>query len=442
MLAAKSIPRDDRLPHLATVASESAMGALFANTMEPGWTLRRCRIKEARYYPGQSCLVAYTLKCANPSGEAVNLSIFGRAFGAEAVPEAFRNRAPLVTPMGRIPSYVPQLALALWTFPDDPGIFGLASIWRRGGTLFDAPDVLVHTPWQGRRPGLETVLVSYVPTKRCILRYDRVDHAQPESFYGKVYAAEDARVLFGQMQELWDYAARQAPELHLARPLGCDAGLNAVWQSSPGGDSLLEVLDQQDVPQVMRRVAAALAAVHRAPLELARTLKLEDETQKLERARSALLRFYPSLAPAIEATLLPLLESAPDEIERPVPVHGDFHCNQVLVRDDRVALIDFDLLGLGDPLHDVGRFLSRFRAYAAGRLHADQILQAERAFLSAYEILVPWRVDRARLAWIEAALLVNRQALKPVKKLAASGSDPVAEMLAMAARIAAGQERP
>lgn len=440
MLAASSIPRDDRLPHLATVASESAMGALFAAYLDVGWTLRRCRIKEARYYPGQNCLLAYTLKCASDSGETANLSLFGRAFGAEVVPESFRSRAPLATPMGRIPSYLPQIALALWTFPDDPGILGLASVWRRGGTTFDVPDVLVHAPWQGRRPGLETVLVSYVPTKRCILRYDRVDHAQPESFYGKVYAQEDAQILFQQMQDLWDYARQDAPELHLARPLGCDPGLNAVWQSSPGGDSLLEVLDQQDVPQLLRRVGAALAAVHRAPLRPAREWKLDDETQKLERARAALLRFYPGLATAIENTLTPLIETVPEEVQHPVPVHGDFHCNQVLVRDDRVALIDFDLFGRGDPLHDLGRFLSRFRAYASGRLHSDQVVAAQRAFLSAYEILVPWRVDRKRLAWIQAALLVNRQALKPVKKLAASSSEPVAEMLAMAAAIASGRE--
>jgi hypothetical protein len=39
-----------------------------------------------------------------------------------------------------------------------------------------------------------------------------------------------------------------------------------------------------------------------------------------------------------------------------------------------------------------------------------------------------------------AVLLVNRQALKPVKKLSAGGPEPVATMLAEAERIATGQD--
>jgi hypothetical protein len=94
---------------------------------------------------------------------------------------------------------------------------------------------------------------------------------------------------------------------------------------------------------------------------------------------------------------------------------------------------------MGDPLHDVARFLSRFRAYAHGKLSPAQLERAEQSFLATYEILVPWRVDRRRLAWLRAALLVNRQALKAVKKLSAGGPEPVAEMLETAAAIARGR---
>jgi aminoglycoside phosphotransferase (APT) family kinase protein len=283
-------------------------------------------------------------------------------------------------------------------------------------------------------------LVSYVPAKRCILRYDQLDHAQPESFYGKVYAHDDAARLFAQMQALWDYSQRRAPELVLARPLGCDPKSNALWQSSPGGEALLEVMDPETLPDIMRRVAAALAALHRADVEPERIWSVQDETVKLERARAALGRFYPTLVPQIDTVLGALVHSAPPEAARRVPVHGDFHCNQVLVRDDRVAIIDFDLCGRGDPLHDVARFLSRFRAYARGRLSADVFDRAQESFLSTYEILVPWTVDRRRLAWWMAVLLVNRQALKAVKKLSTGAAEPLAEMLAMAAAMARDEE--
>ena len=439
MLAASNIPTDEALPQLATIANEAAMGGHFATHLDPGWELSRCRIREARYYPGAACLLAYHLTLASPSGEETVITLFGRAFGAETVPEAFRARPPLATAAGRLPSFLPQLGLALWIFPDDPGILGLASVWRRGGAHFDTPGVLVDPPWQGRRPGLETAIQSYVPAKRCILRYDRLDHANPEPFFGKVYANEDARALYAQMQELWRHSRGAAPELVLARPLGCDPRSNAVWQSSPGGDPLLEVLGSIDLPAVMRRVAAALAALHRADLHPARVWSVADETAKLERARVALGRFYPALRRQIDGVLGGLIASTPGEAARLVPVHGDFHCNQILVQDDRVAVIDFDLFGCGDPLHDVGRFLSRFRAYTHGKLDEAAVERAEANFLGTYEILVPWRVDRRRLEWLMAVLLVNRQALKPVKKLSAGGPEPVATMLAEAQRIAMGR---
>jgi hypothetical protein len=442
MLAASDIPLDERLPHLAVIASETAMAAYFGAQLAPGWTVRRCRIKEARYYPGTTCLVTYHLKLGRGVEEPTVLTLYGRAFGDEPVPEPFRNRPPLATAAGDLPSWMQDLGLALWTFPKDPGMPGLAAVWRSNGALFDRQDALEHAPWTGKRPGLECVVVSYVPAKRCILRYDRLDHARPEPFYGKVYGAhEDVRVLYRQMQDLWRYAERDAPELRLARPLGCIPELNAAWQSSPGGESLLEALDAIDLPAVMRRTAAALAALHRAPLRPARRWSIADEATKLERARWALGRFYPALAPQTDAVLDNLLARVPGECDRPVPVHGDFHCNQVLVQPDRVAIIDFDLFGSGDPLHDVARFLSRFRAYAHNKLSAAELDAAEQSFLGTYEILVPWKADRRRLTWLMAALLVNRQALKAVKKLSAGGPEPVAEMLETAAGLAARGRR-
>jgi aminoglycoside phosphotransferase (APT) family kinase protein len=190
---------------------------------------------------------------------------------------------------------------------------------------------------------------------------------------------------------------------------------------------------------VMRRVAAALAALHRSELQPARRWRIEEEAVKLGRTRQARARFYPMLQPQVDSVLARLQATAPAEATRLVPVHGDFHCNQVLVDADRVAVIDFDLFGLGDPLHDVARFLSRFRAYAHGKLTVPLIDQCQASFLSTYEILVPWRVDRRRLGWLMATLLVNRQVLKAVKRLSGGGPHPVERLLEEAAQLGSGR---
>jgi aminoglycoside phosphotransferase len=440
MLPASKIPVDSGVPQLGLIANEGAMATLFGAHLLPGWTLARCHIKEVRYYPGATCLLSYHLRLEAEGREESTLVLHARAFGAEPVPDAFRTRPPLSTPAGRLPSFLPQLGLALWMFPDDPGILGLAEVWRRGGAVFDRPGILEHSPWPGRRPAIDSTVVSYVPAKRCILRYDRLDLERPDPVFGKVYANEDARQLYAQMRDLWEYAGRAAPELVLARPLGYDPGSNALWQSSPGGEPMLEALGAVDLPATMRRVAAALAALHRADVRPSRVWSGEEEHTKLERARAALLRFYPSLGREIESVLGAILATGPGSPPRQVPVHGDFHCNQVLVQEDRVAVIDFDLFGLGDPLHDVARFLSRFRAFTTDRMPVEDARRAIESFVSTYEILVPWRLDRRRLGWLAAALLVNRQALKPVKKLSAGGLESVAEMLETAAAFARGGE--
>ncbi|MFQ5600650.1 MAG: phosphotransferase family protein, partial [Candidatus Krumholzibacteriia bacterium] len=333
-----------------------------------------------------------------------------------------------------------QASLALWQFPDDPGVLGIGDVWRRGGALFDHPGLLDVTPWSGRRPPVETALVRYVPSKRVVLRYEFQDGDRSTCFYGKVYGEADAGSLYAETCELWEWSRSHAPEVHLAQPLGCDTRLNAVWQASPGGEPLLALLGTIDLPRATRRVAAALAALHRGEVRASRTAHIDEEARKLERARAALLRFYPMLEREITATLDRLIGSAPPEPEEPRPIHGDFHCNQVLLHNDRVSIIDFDLRAMGDPLLDVARFLSRFRAYTQGEMLEADAVRSQKLFLSTYEILVPWDVDRGRLAWLMAALLINRQILKSVKKLSTGGPEPVAALLAAADGIAQGRD--
>jgi hypothetical protein len=75
-----------------------------------------------------------------------------------------------------------------------------------------------------------------------------------------------------------------------------------------------------------------------------------------------------------------------------------------------------------------------------GKMSEDVARRAQESFLSTYEILVPWHVNRRRLAWLMAVLMVNRQVLKSVKKLSTAGPEPVAELLATADAIARGSD--
>jgi hypothetical protein len=439
MLVPSQIPLDDHLPQLTEVASESVMRALFTAHFEPGWSLKRLRIKEARYHPGMACLLTYQLRCVHTSGEDVRLVLHGRAFAPGDTPSAFSQRPPLATPIGRLPSFLPQANMALWVYPDDPGVLGMADLVRRGSAIFDQP-VLDAPPWSGRRPEIHTEVVRYVPSKRCVLRYE-YEQGGDGAFFGKVYGSHvDAASLYEQMCALYQWAAASASEIRISQPLGCDPHRNAIWQASPGGEPLSSLLSEIDLPDAMRRVAAAVAALHRGPVQPTHTQPVADEWRKLERACAVLLRFYPGLAREIHATLDPLIARQPDEPQALRPIHGDLHCSQVLMQDRHVGIIDFDLYAWGDPLVDVARFLSRFRALVRGVMDESEASAAQESFLGTYEILVPWPMDRPRLGLLMAALMVNRQALKPVKKLAAGSEEHVLAMLSGAIGFQEEQE--
>jgi aminoglycoside phosphotransferase (APT) family kinase protein len=182
----------------------------------------------------------------------------------------------------------------------------------------------------------------------------------------------------------------------------------------------------------MRRIAAAIAALHRGPVQPQRTQPVGEEWDRLQRSRQALLRFYPALAREIHETLDTLLAVQPNEPTERHPIHGDLHSGHILLRDRHVAIIDFDHYAWGDPLLDVARFLSHFRALARGEMDESEAAAAQESFLGTYEILVPWKMDRMRLGALMAALMINHQALKPVMALAADSEEHVLAFLSAA----------
>ncbi|TMQ68934.1 MAG: hypothetical protein E6K80_13315, partial [Candidatus Eisenbacteria bacterium] len=100
-----------------------------------------------------------------------------------------------------------------------------------------------------------------------------------------------------------------------------------------------------------------------------------------------------------------------------VPIHGAFRAEQLLVRDERVAAIDFDDLAEGDPLQDVAEFVAslRYLEITAGRPR-NELARAAALFRARYEAQVPWPCDPSRIAWYAAAYTASKM-LSTVKRL-------------------------
>jgi aminoglycoside phosphotransferase (APT) family kinase protein len=147
---------------------------------------------------------------------------------------------------------------------------------------------------------------------------------------------------------------------------------------------------------------------------------LEESARKIERA-------YPQHAERCAALTRRLQDAVAGLPPVPAgPVHGSFKISHVFDAGGRVAFIDFDGAGIGDPTYDVGRFLAHLAvAGLNSKTDGESIEQAVRAFRDAYGQGVPWGWPDERVRWYTAALLLSSQAYKCVKRMVPERVDAI-----------------
>jgi aminoglycoside phosphotransferase (APT) family kinase protein len=116
----------------------------------------------------------------------------------------------------------------------------------------------------------------------------------------------------------------------------------------------IRIDDPPDLPDFIRQLAAALAAVHSAGITRAQVPFLADVRDTLARTLAAV----PTRPDAYlhEAAVRAALQSAwpPSPVNQPVLLHGDFWPGNVLWRDGRLTgIIDWEDAVFGDPLADL-----------------------------------------------------------------------------------------
>ena len=120
--------------------------------------------------------------------------------------------------------------------------------------------------------------------------------------------------------------------------------------------------------------------------------------------------------PEISAQFVELFSSLRMEGEKlPSPsqavvIHRDFYDKQILYSPDRLTLLDFDNLSLGDPAQDYGNFLAHLALRQLQEpTNADNIAAGNTEFLNGYGIQDENFTRRAR--WWEASALLRLAAI-------------------------------
>jgi aminoglycoside phosphotransferase (APT) family kinase protein len=182
-----------------------------------------------------------------------------------------------------------------------------------------------------------------------------------------------------------------------------------MWlQEKVGGMSATRGMLGSDALSLAPRIAQAAHKIHRCGVTSSRTHNVADELEILESRLLAAAALQPGWAASLTALLencRALAESLPPVF--PCPIHRDFHPGQILVDEDRLWLLDFDLFSHGDPALDVGNFIAHVTELSLRHFGDERHLAGvERELENAYAALDGEGV-RPRIA-IYAALTLAR----------------------------------
>jgi Ser/Thr protein kinase RdoA (MazF antagonist) len=232
---------------------------------------------------------------------------------------------------------------------------------------------------------------------------------------------------FKTMSRLWQAPAFQSAPWTIPRPLSYDAPRHLLWQSALPGSSFWGLHDRIDVAAAWSDMARAAALLH--------TIEFAPPGRSLDALpdgrADVLTENYPELATWRARLMDRLLDrGASFEPIEARSLHGDFHPDQFLIDDHRMALTDFDTAAWGDPAYDPARFTSHVILKTLQRdLDPGTFSEPLGAFLDAYLREAPAGVSRARVCWHTAAQLLGRRVYKIVKQETASPGEKIETML-------------
>jgi hypothetical protein len=170
-------------------------------------------------------------------------------------------------------------------------------------------------------------------------------------------------------RELGATVADRCCGVALAEPLGYAASERAAVWLHASGLPLWHRLRGNDGPRLVRLVGQALRVLHEVDTPQVRvgSRDVRDEAATTLRAGDHIAR----LLPAVGATYDGLLSHIVGKLDR-LPVeeatftHGDVKCDNLMVDDGQVRILDLDRCCTADPALDLGKFIADLRWWCPG----------------------------------------------------------------------------
>jgi hypothetical protein len=233
-------------------------------------------------------------------------------------------------------------------------------------------------------------VLSYKPGTRGTILYnleypsDLTGRGWPDVVIGKTYRGNKGQIAYEGMRALWQSQLAAGDVVTIAEPLAYILDLKVLFQRSIPEERILEdVLKSalsngsraalDELYYFVRKAAVGLAAVHNSKAHYGEVVTWADRVPDVRKIVDRLFVPIPELANAM-TPLLDRLEAldAAQPAEAPVPTHGTFKPEQVLIQGRQIGFIDFDEFCMAEPALDIAVFLAAIKDVG---LTSDDTLQ-------------------------------------------------------------------
>ena len=426
-----NIPADCKFPQLHEIVDPAKLAAKLNQALGPAFAtgerrVSNCAIDHLKYRSAASCVIAFTAIIVDRENrELGQQSFFGKLFRRpqQLAAQAERLQRQAWTPprFGPAVVQIPDWAMQLWAYPNDPKLPGLALMSNAAKILEEAQATPEKFGLQQAPAAIVAQQTKYVPGMRCgyIYHLTMADGSR-QAVYGKTYRRGEGEKAFALMQQIWESEACRSGRLVLPQPYSYDAKLRVLWQEAVAGEPFAKIADTiPNLPEAANDIGARLAAFHNTTLPLARKMTFEFQVDEVRRSIAAISRAFPDYAERCAQTGQKLLDGAarlgPGAV---TPVHASFKFSHIFATAKGITFIDFDGANLGDPGYDVGRFIAHlYKMKADWKIAPEVADQTITSFCAAYNRAAASPLSSARINWFAASHLLASQVYKSVKRM-------------------------
>lgn len=403
-------------------AMMAAFRALFADWQSPlAPQLTACHVEQVYHKGGEKCRILYRLKFQQDA-DRWDQWLLGQLFADEAHLEAKASKHPHETSIhpGMPQGLWPEMRMWLSHIPNDPRLPQLKTLMQPQAMMAlaqsQATALGLDEGWRCQEAQIHPV--KYKHRKRCLLRCTfhwegPGRETQTTTIYAKTTATNPSRYVYDAVNALHGRMDHRTNPLQWGVPLCHFGQLHTIWYKALKGQSFSQTIGLPGWEQHLPIIAKGLAALHLCNTDQLTLRPLDAIERLLMRTQQDVenISAFDFPADALSAVVEQMHEQQ-GLFHQPYPVtaiHGAFKVGQILYGEDGLGLIDFDWIGIGDPLYDVAEFASSLLTLNIKRgIAIHEVYRAVEAFLQAYRAQVPWACNPQRIRWYMHLFLLGK----------------------------------